>query len=110
MHLAGWIIKHQLLLWTRDIRWSVWRSHDSTWSSSHRKERGSYLMTGQTAGGKTLSPIPRAILAGLIAGIMAGYVSSIFAGTLGFVIGFIAGAIVGSRTVLLMHKAREQDQ
>jgi len=26
------------------------------------------------------------------------------------IIGFIAGAIVGSRTVLLMHKAREQDQ
>jgi hypothetical protein len=29
---------------------------------------------------------------------------------LGLIIGFIAGAIVGSRTVLLMHKAREQDQ
>jgi hypothetical protein len=46
----------------------------------------------------------------LIAGVAAGYVSSIFAGTLGFLIGFIAGAIVGSRTVLMMNKAREEDK
>ncbi|HEX9197707.1 MAG TPA: hypothetical protein VF906_07935 [Candidatus Bathyarchaeia archaeon] len=56
------------------------------------------------------SPMPRAIFAGLVAGIAAGYISWLFAGVLGFVIGFIAGAIVGSRTVLLMHKAREETE
>src|SRR6267143_4213661 len=110
MRIVGWIIKHLLLLWHRRIRGSIQRGHDSSRRSSHRQEGSGYLVTDQTAGSKTPSPIPRAILAGLIAGIAAGYVSSIFAGTVGFVIGFIAGAIVGSRTVLLMHKAREQDQ
>src|SRR5713101_89755 len=110
MRVVGWIVKHELLLWPRYLWRSIWRSHDSTWRSSHRKERGGYLMTKPTTDSRTPSPLPRAVLAGLIAGIVAGYVSSIFAGILGFVIGFIAGAIAGSRTVLLMNKAREQDQ
>lgn len=41
---------------------------------------------------------------------VAGLVSYYVVGLLGLIIGFIAGAIVGSRTVLMMHKAREQDQ
>jgi ribosomal protein L40E len=65
-------------------------------------------MTKTKTDDKKLSPIPRAILAGLIAGIAAGYIAYLFVGVLGFVIGFVVGAIVGSRTVLMMHKAREQ--
>jgi predicted lipid-binding transport protein (Tim44 family) len=67
-------------------------------------------MTDKTTGNRKPSPFPRAVLAGLIAGIAAGLISYAVVGLLGLIIGFIAGAIVGSRTVLLMHKAREQDQ
>jgi multisubunit Na+/H+ antiporter MnhB subunit len=55
-----------------------------------------------------ISPVPRAILAGLIAGIAAGYIAYLFVGLLGLIIGFIAGLVVGSRTVLLMAKSREE--
>jgi len=68
-------------------------------------------MSSSTSHNRRSSPIPRAILAGLIAGIAAGLVSYYAINSiLGLIIGFIAGAIVSSRTVLLMHKAREQDQ
>ena len=67
-------------------------------------------MTGSTANNRRPSPIPRAVLAGLIAGIAAGLVSYYVVGLPGLIIGFIAGEIVGSRTVLMMHKAREPDQ
>ena len=68
-------------------------------------------MSSSTGDNRRSSPIPRAILAGLIAGIAAGLVSYYAINSiLGLIIGFIAGAIVSSRTVLLMHKAREQDQ
>jgi len=68
-------------------------------------------MSSSTGNNRRQSPIPRAVLAGLIAGLAAGLVSYYAINSvLGLVIGFIAGAIVGSRTVLLMDKAREQDQ
>ncbi len=68
-------------------------------------------MSGSTGEGRRSSPVPRAVLAGLIAGIAAGLVSYyIINSVLGLIIGFIAGAIVGSRTVLLMNRAREQDE
>ncbi len=108
---VGWVVKHQLLLWPRNLRGSIWRSHDSTWRGSHRKEGGGYLMSGSTGEGRRPSPVPRAVLAGLIAGIAAGLVSYyVINSVLGLIIGFIAGAIVGSRTVLLMNRAREQDK
>ena len=68
-------------------------------------------MSGSTGENRRPSPIPRAFLAGLIAGIAAGLISYYAINSiLGLIIGFIVGAIVGSRTVLLMQKAREQDQ
>lgn len=67
-------------------------------------------MTRSKANNRRPSPIPRAVLAGLIAGIAAGLVSYYVVGLPGLIIGFIAGAIVGSRTVLMMYKAREPDQ
>ncbi|OLB69938.1 hypothetical protein AUI06_07795 [archaeon 13_2_20CM_2_52_21] len=67
-------------------------------------------MTGAKRDNRRSSLIPRAVLAGLVAGIAAGVVSFYIVGLVGLIIGFIAGAIVGSRTVLLMHKAREQSQ
>ena len=110
MCIFGGIIKHQLLIWPRNLRRSVWRRHDSTWRSANRKEGGRYL-SSSTGDNRRPSPTPRAILAGLIAGLAAGLVSYYAINSvLGLIIGFIAGAIVGSRTVLLMHKAREQDQ
>src|SRR5438270_9489973 len=112
MRIFSGIVKHQLLLlWARNFRRSIWRSYDSTWRSSNRKEGGRYLMSSSTGDNRRPSPIPRAVLAGLIAGLAAGLVSYYAINSvLGLIIGFIAGAIVGSRTVLLMHKAREQDQ
>ncbi len=67
-------------------------------------------MTGSIANNHGPSPIPRAVFAGLIAGIAAGLVSYYAVGLPGLIIGFIAGAIVGSRTVLMMDKARKEDQ
>jgi len=43
----------------------------------------------------------------MAAGLVSYYVIN---SVLGLIIGFIAGAIVGSRTVLLMNRAREQDK
>jgi len=75
------------------------------------KKEAVNLMSGPTSDNRRPSPIPRAVLAGLIAGLAAGLISYyVINSVLGLIIGFIAGAIVGSRTVLLMHKAREQDQ
>jgi len=111
MRIIGWIIKHQLLLWARHIRRSIRRGDDSARRSSHRQEGSGHLMTGSTSDTRQPSPIPRAILAGILAGIAAAVISYyIISSVVGLIIGFIAGAIVGSRTVLLMHKAREQDQ
>src|SRR5438094_1275968 len=111
MCIVGWVVKHQLLLWPRNLRRSIRRSYDSTRCSSDSKEGGGLLMSGSTGEGRRPSPVPRAVLAGLIAGMAAGLVSYyVINSVLGLIIGFIAGAIVGSRTVLLMHKAREQDQ
>ena len=59
---------------------------------------------------RKFNPIPRAIFAGLVAGLVAGYVSYLFAGVPGFVIGFIVGVLIGSRTVIMVNKAREQEQ
>ena len=56
------------------------------------------------------SPSLRAIFAGLIAGVAAGAVAYTLTGLVGLVIGFIAGLVVGSRTVLLMDKAKEEPQ
>jgi uncharacterized membrane protein (UPF0136 family) len=68
-------------------------------------------MSGSKGESRKPSPIPRAALAGLIAGIAAGLISYIAINSIvGLIIGFIAGAIVGSRTVLMMARAREQDQ
>ncbi len=68
-------------------------------------------MGGSTDNNRRPSPIPRAALAGLIAGLVAGLISYyIINSVLGLIVGFIAGAIVGSRTVLMMYKAREEDQ
>src|SRR5260370_4151915 len=111
MPIVGGIIKHQLLLRHRRIRWNIRRSHDSSRRSSHRQEGSGYPMSGSTGDTRRPSPIPRAILAGILAGIAAAVISYYLINSiLGLIIGFIAGAIVGSRTVLLMHKAREQDQ
>src|SRR5713101_6798429 len=111
MRFVSGIIKHQLLLWHRHIRRSIRRCDDSSRRCSHRQEGSGYLMTSSTNNSRRPSPIPRAILAGLLAGIAAAAISYyIINSILGLIIGFIAGAIVGSRTVLLMHRAREQDQ
>src|SRR5256712_12119641 len=110
MRIVGWVIKHQLLLWHRRIRRGIRRGHDSSRRSSHSEEGSGYLMTCSTGDTGRPSPIPRAILAGILAGIAAAVISYyVINSVLGLIIGFIAGAIVGSRTVLLMHKAREQD-
>ena len=61
----------------------------------------------QTSTGSRPSPKPRAILAGLIAGVVAGVISYELVGIAGLVIGFVGGMIVGSRTVLMMEKAKE---
>src|SRR2546428_11935712 len=111
MCIVGWVVKHQLLLWPRNLRGSIWRSHDSTWRGAHRKEGGGYLMSGSTGEGRRASPVPRAVLAGLIAGIAAGIGSYyIINSELGLIIGVIAGTKVGSRTVLLIKRAKEQDE
>ena len=60
--------------------------------------------------GSRPSPRPRAILAGLIAGVAAGVISYELVGIAGLVIGFVGGMIVGSRTVLMMEKAKETGQ
>src|SRR5436853_7782443 len=103
--------KCDLQLCPTNLSRTIWIRYDSTWLSSNRKERGRYLLSSSTGDNRRPSPIPRSVLAGLIAGLAAGLVSYYAINSvLGLIIGFIAGAIVGSRTVLLMHKAREQDQ
>src|SRR2546428_12443342 len=101
MCIVGWVVKHQLLLWPRNLRGSIWRSHDSTWRGAHRKEGGGYLMSGSTGEGRRASPVPRAVLAGLVAGNAAGLVRYyILNSGLGLVIGVIAGTKSGSPTRL----------
>src|SRR6266516_2084965 len=109
MCIVGWVVKHQLLLWPRNLRGSIWRSYDSTRCSSDSKEGGGYLMSGSTGEGRRPSSVPRAVLSGLIAGIAAGLVSYyVINSVLGLIIGFNCGAIVCSPTVLLTNRAREQ--
>src|SRR5438105_15323869 len=99
MRIFSGIVKHQLLLWPRNLRRSVWRRHDSTWRSSNRKEGGCYLMSSSTCDNRRPSPIPRAVLADLIAGLAAGPVSYYaISSVFGAIIGFIPGAIEGAMT------------
>src|SRR2546430_16140857 len=98
MCIVGWVVKHQLLLWPRNLRGSIWRSHDSTRCRSDSKEGGGYLMSGSTGEGRRPSPGPRAVLAGVIAGIGAGLVSYyIINSGFGVINRVIAGTIVGVR-------------
>src|SRR5256885_11610965 len=91
MRIFSGIVKHQLLLWPRNLRRSIWRSYDSTWRSSNRKEGGRYLMSSSTGDNRRPSPIPRAVLAGLIAGLAAGLVSY-------YAINSVLGLIIGFRS------------
>src|SRR5207247_4827984 len=111
MCIVGWVVKHQLLLWPRNLRGSIWRSYDSTRCSSDSKEGGGYLMSGSTDEGRRPSPVPRAVLAGLIAGIAAGLVSYyVINSVLGLIIGLIAGGIVRARKIRLVDRGRKRDE
>src|SRR2546426_12387628 len=111
MRIVGWIVKRQLLLWTRNLRGRIWRSYDSNRCSSDSKEGGGYLMSGSTGESRRPRPVPRAVPGGLIARIAAGlgrfYIQN---SRLGVINGVISGGIMGSRPGLLFKNGSTQDK
>ena len=77
---------------------------------AHRKKEPARMKESKSENRKP-KPMARAIFTGVLAGILAGLVAyALGTGTLGFVVGFVVGVVAGSRTVLLMDRAREQQQ